>query len=148
MRAAIALLATLVVAGCGGGEEGPAPIEPLADYVRAGGIAGTYVEVKVNGSGQAVVLTGYPEQDQRKAEFTLRGSDLEELRDAVDSAQPLEVEETDTACADCFEYSLRVADDEIEFDSVDLDEGNVSPEVAELVAQLEDLAEEHGKPGP
>jgi hypothetical protein len=150
MRAAFAIGALLALAGCGGGGEGETTtttgtVDTLVRYQRGGGIAATYVEVVVGGDGAATFTSGYPQQNQRRGAFTVPEAELETLRGAVDAAQPLAVEETETVCADCFEYSLRIGDDEIEFDSVDLDEGNVSPEVGDLTARLEELAEQHAR---
>jgi hypothetical protein len=147
------LVLLLALAGCGGGGSGSTdpttgdpvpPGTPLVKYQRGGGIAATYVELTVPENGRATVLDGYPDLgDQTRRTFTLEGDELEEVRAAVEAASPLEREETETICADCFEYAIAAGGEKVSFDDVDVDEGNVSAEIIELRDLLQAIADDH-----
>jgi hypothetical protein len=124
MRALLAFLA-LALAACGDAatkpEATPPPTGPLVTYERAGGFASQpqRLVVERDGSARLTVQTG---QKVTHASFTVPADRLDELEQALDDAQGVDVPKSQTACADCFTYAVDANGVEFSFDDVSLED--------------------------
>jgi hypothetical protein len=142
----VSLLGAAALAGCGGGGDetsDPTTLSdgPLVTYERGGGIAATYTKLTVAEDGGVELSSGFPGQHQEVSSFDLSANDLAGLRDAIAAAAPLELEPTQTGCADCFEYAIEAGGAKVSFDDVDVDEGNISDGIRDLRDRLQAIVE-------
>jgi hypothetical protein len=153
MKRAAFLIALALLAGCGSesGGDGMTQVDPdptLVTYQRGGGIAATYVEVTIDQDGTATYTSGYdqPGHPAKAGGFELTEAQMDDLRAAIDAAQPLSVENGETGCADCYEYEIDAGGQAVAFDDVELTDGTVSDGIAALQAKLQEIADTSAKP--
>jgi hypothetical protein len=148
MRLALSLVGLALLAGCGSGDDGGGgtqvdPDPTLVTYKRGGGIAATYIEVTIGQDGSGAYTSGYdqPGHPAKAGGFELTDAQMDDLRDAIEAAQPLAVEDGETGCADCYEYEIDAGGQEVSFDDVELTDGTVSEGIAALQGELQELAD-------
>jgi hypothetical protein len=148
--AALALVVTAALAGCGGGDgtiTAPTVPEdgPLIGYSRSGGIAFSVQELEVNRDGTAT-LTLQEGTKPESRELALTDQELESLTEALEAVDPKAVDvETDVACADCYVYALTFPDGtELEFAEFPDPPSELEP----LLTELNGIVEANSPPNP
>lgn len=143
-RMMIALaLAAIPLAGCGA-EEGPAPTSsnPLPlQFGRAGGIAFSSVELRVQPDGSASLFVRDSPEASPPSSFTLSDEELRQLAELLEANPISSFPEPgpDSGCADCFTYRLSYGGGTYKADDVTLGDeaGVVIGELGELIARHE-----------
>ena len=128
---ALALLAAASLAGCGE-DEAELPQEgTLFEYSRAGGIAFSVLEIKIDAGGTGTVASTTTAEPADTGEFELTEGEVDELRSILEEHPISSLPDPgEPMCADCFEHTYAYGGEEITL-----------TEVSEPVPELDDLNE-------
>ena len=122
-------LAVSLGAGCGEDEPGLPETGTLFEYSRAGGIAFSLFELKIDADGTATVATTATAERAEAGAFELSESELGELRSILEETPISSLPDPGTpACADCFEHTYAYGGEEITLTDV----SEPVPELADL----------------
>ncbi len=131
----LAGLGAAALVGCGSSGGAPRPA-PLVSYVRSGGLAGVFDELRVSGSGAATLRVA---PSSPPISFRLRPAEVERLQRDLDAADIGSIPSRRApACADCFHYRIAASGD-----AVEADESRVPRALRPLLAELGQIVDAH-----
>ena len=133
-----------LLAGCGSDDE-PSDDTPvltngaLVTYTRTGGVAGLDERLRIDPDGGATIAYGEPVDSERS--FDLTEAELDRVNSLLETADfgSMPANPEPTGCADCFVYTVEHGGDSVTYD----DATEPSPSIAELVAALGELTDQH-----